>query len=965
MIEDLGQSVDATRTKLLLEAFAADGRDVAVVLATGFLEFLTNNVSKHKTFFVGQAVMMSHPKAVFDGVVETEPWFIQLKDKLAQFDVDRDDAFDQPELATFFRVIMEGYHAARCVMGVVARQLFGAVQDSGSVTPLARVLDLYSEESIMRASEVRRDLESLGIDSTVPERPSELPSPPPVLGVVCTVNSCREQAATAAGARYTVTVVGWEGPVQYPDVRPDLLQIALSRDFDVVKDSILNDYLEALTERIGPDPGGTAWQMEVPVAIKGDLVQRGMLMSMDDPQYERLVADFAPWATSFDGFCKEKQDEIDRKMKKTKLAMTVEENQVNFVFSCYGDVLGTAVRDSVSDFAGLTHKYQNMLTRFAMDAEPAVACYHFLQQTTGIQHGGRGLQDSDPHWAQLVKGSVAEALASGKSKLQGVHSVMCAEQVVVHQARPRNLAPSGARYMSVSHDQEFLAQDSTIIRFVSTEADATGLHTAVSLDPENAIFPAMTLFIATEVKLQSFEYDGTDDLLRVCKEDFGRAPTPVLDADGRLHVGREQLIKWLAENDEPALPGDSYDPSYLVKPGSKKHQRAIDYFHGQWLPKGADGTIYNVNQTLITVQATFLIPTACLPIVPTSCAKSSTIDRAVDKLTADSSDLGYGDRMAYVRGISEIVFSPPLTMAEEWARNHEWSDWTGCSFCGSEEWDYVWNQPAAEGRGGVLGFDEGHTGMMLACFRERFTQQVVAAGGSDDLIPTLEEVAAARLYTGPGEEYAACMCFASAHSLFIFVAAYVKLNGFMRLLGNVPERHWRARFAQLHNFSYSCTVRHLVNAIRKITKISALQQQKSGERQEEVMLYRGVRGKMPDSFYKPDVQGLITAVDFGFVSTSTDPNVPVSFMTPDALNVLWVMHGSHGTDSAGRLHNGAVLQPLSQFPAEAETLLPPLCMLQVRKDEAAGAFLIEDKQGTNKKGETVVYREIHVTPCFV
>jgi hypothetical protein len=190
----------------------------------------------------------------------------------------------------------------------------------------------------------------------------------------------------------------------------------------------------------------------------------------------------------------------------------------------------------------------------------------------------------------------------------------------------------------------------------------------------------------------------------------------------------------------------------------------------------------------------------------------------------------------------------------------------------------------------------------------------------------------------------------------------------MRFIGGIPERHWRARFAQLRHFTYSCTVHHLISAIRKITQIASLQHalkdSKDGQEGQEVMLYRGVRGKLPESFFEPDAQGFITAVDFGFVSTSTDANVPVSFMAPDALNVLWVMHGSHGTDSAGQLHNGAVLQALSQFPAEAETLLPPLCMLQVLQDKATGAFLMQDKEGTNKVGATVVYKEIHVRPWF-
>jgi hypothetical protein len=155
------------------------------------------------------------------------------------------------------------------------------------------------------------------------------------------------------------------------------------------------------------------------------------------------------------------------------------------------------------------------------------------------------------------------------------------------------------------------------------------------------------------------------------------------------------------------------------------------------------------------------------------------------------------------------------------------------------------------------------------------------------------------------------------------------------------------------------------NFDRKITQIASLQQALQGEQNEEVMLYRGVRGKLPESFYKPDVQGYITAVDFGFVSTSTDSNVPVGFMAPDTLNVLWVIHGSHGADSAGQLHNGAVLQPLSQFPAEAETLLPPLCMLQVLQDEDTGEFRMSDMEGTNSSGAKVVYKEVHVSPCFV
>ena len=311
--------------------------------------------------------------------------------------------------------------------------------------------------------------------------------------------------------------------------------------------------------------------------------------------------------------------------------------------------------------------------------------------------------------------------------------------------------------------------------------------------------------------------------------------------------------------------------------------------------------------------------------------------------------------MTYVRGVAEIVFARPLTMAEEWARDHRWTDWEGESFGGRREWDYVWSQPAVEGRGGIAGFDQGHGGWRLADFRQLYVERVAAAGGGNELVPTLEEVAAARLYTGP---------------------AFEKLNGFMRLVGQVKERHWRARLAQLRGFTYSSTVHHLMNAIRKLTQIAALEQQQQEEAggggqaaAAAVTLYRGVRGVLPASFFEPDVQGFVTAVDYGFTSTSAVRAVPIGFMSPDEYNVLWVLHCSSGADSAGQLRDGAVLRPLSQFPSEAETLLPPLCMLQVLREggeaDTTGALRIADTEGTNQRGERVRFKEIHVRPCFV
>ena len=102
--------------------------------------------------------------------------------------------------------------------------------------------------------------------------------------------------------------------------------------------------------------------------------------------------------------------------------------------------------------------------------------------------------------------------------------------------------------------------------------------------------------------------------------------------------------------------------------------------------------------------------------------------------------------------------------------------------------------------------------------------------GPEELYPTLEEVAAGRLYTGP---------------------AYTQINSFLRLVGNVEERHWRARLAQVEGFTYSSTVGHLVSLIRKGSRDRRPHKHRrrlgqGGERAVELLLYRSAGGKLPD-----------------------------------------------------------------------------------------------------------------------
>ena len=46
-------------------------------------------------------------------------------------------------------------------------------------------------------------------------------------------------------------------------------------------------------------------------------------------------------------------------------------------------------------------------------------------------------------------------------------------------------------------------------------------------------------------------------------------------------------------------------------------------------------------------------------------------------------------------------------------------------------------------------------------------------------------------------------------------------------------------------------------------------------------LWRGVRGQLPPGFWKPDEQGMVVAVDMGFMSTSRNKETPLSYMADE------------------------------------------------------------------------------------
>ena len=207
-----------------------------------------------------------------------------------------------------------------------------------------------------------------------------------------------------------------------------------------------------------------------------------------------------------------------------------------------------------------------------------------------------------------------------------------------------------------------------------------------------------------------------------------------------------------------------------------------------------------------------------------------------------------------------------------------------------------------------------------------------------------------RLYTGPGFQ-----------PLNEFLRAVFKLTGTLR-----------QRIAQSPDFTFATTVVHLCHAIRKLAvttppsdmcdlskweeterkpvhghelvneSLKAALASKSEFTQEELTafkidagvgrdhfvksdgryfrptlskLYRGVCGELPQSFWLPDKQGMVCAVDGGFMSTSKVRENAMTFFG-EGRNVLWELHSGKEDDIG--YHRGAEVAKLSQFAAEAE-----------------------------------------------
>ncbi|EOD06576.1 hypothetical protein EMIHUDRAFT_453443 [Emiliania huxleyi CCMP1516] len=320
------------------------------------------------------------------------------------------------------------------------------------------------------------------------------------------------------------------------------------------------------------------------------------------------------------------------------------------------------------------------------------------------------------------------------------------------------------------------------------------------------------------------------------------------------------------------------------------------------------------------------------------------------------------EKTAYVRGTDELTRGLAHTMEHEWTRaGLAWKDWKGVEYTGRAVWGYVSGAAfVAECTPGMR--DVRNVGMRPADFLKRANDHVksrLPRATAADLL-TLDEVLSIRLYTGArlaqlvpvsprtGEPLLTEACWCVRHDAG---PAFDMINWWLRqvaCLPNPPPRWhpqltgaWTAERGRLEPeaarraaaldaaSSFGATVGHLVAALRKLAAANTADE-------NERTLYRCMKGAISGSFWLPDAQGIVCAVDSAFMSTALAPKT--FYMDAKGKPSVLLELRARGQDDAG-YHCGAEVAFLSQFEGEQEVILPPLTMLQVMPRHPAPADL--------------------------
>ena len=494
--------------------------------------------------------------------------------------------------------------------------------------------------------------------------------------------------------------------------------------------------------------------------------------------------------------------------------------------------------------------------------------------------GVNSLSSADRAWADLVE--------PDRTGFRGLSS----SSLVIASRNPLCFTEDG--YRNATDEGMVLMRDATTGRASDVvcfeggagEDDDLMMHEPVRIDELNAALPPNTLF-----RLKRIHEPGTWEV-----DGVASAPAPEV----REHPprGAKTMGRGRSSRQSHTAPGitSELEPA-KVRP----------------------------NCRLLVVSVTFK--------KPREASNEAARLRSGAKLCGAVHTLRYANRATYVHGLDDILANPVLTMQEEWQRGSIFVDWRGCRHDCLELWRYV-NGPAKSLDQSAMGpgvRDEAHDGKTPEMFRAEVNANVRArraaildsanatggvqresdphwkmleAGEPSEL--TLDEVLAVRLYSGPG---------------------FQPINEFLREIGHLTGKY-RVALAAHRDVTFAATTSLLCSAVRKLADVTW----DPGVAPRSVPLYRAVRGELPPAFWDLDSQGMISAVDSAFMSTSRNPSTPIQYMDTE-VNVLWELRSSEPGDDA--YHCGADISLLSQYRHEDEVLFPPCTMLIVEASAAS------------------------------
>jgi hypothetical protein len=312
-----------------------------------------------------------------------------------------------------------------------------------------------------------------------------------------------------------------------------------------------------------------------------------------------------------------------------------------------------------------------------------------------------------------------------------------------------------------------------------------------------------------------------------------------------------------------------------------------------------------------------------------SRAKAATAEELNSKFATEKSfELAFGKLSDFSRGLEGMIGAPNPNIMEAMMKEHCNSKDSKTEFTPSNygitttseiEWEFVTN-PEKRTTWPVETKNNTHPrkATPLAEFLDKLSEinERLAKLGLPTLIK--EEVIGLRLYTGP---------------------MFMKYNAVCRggALDGSQIAFMRNSFHELCMGNRFPTTIHVIN--------SALI--KLGKLQEVRKVYRGVSGGLlPDEFWIANEFGVCGGVEFGFMSTTTNPEVAKTYAGEGVSMVIECQ--------MGMVDRGADLSWLSQYPNEKEICFPPLTGMQVMDTRIEhDRIVVEMRLSVNQTAQTI------------